>query len=116
VLISSRLSELEYLASLPDHFADLSISAGDGQVSVAGDSGGLYAVIFQVNDQDSNPVKAARLWIVGSSEFVFTDTFGVARLYVDPGTYELRCDAPLGFEPGGSAIHRDYRCGSATRY
>lgn len=99
VLVSTRLSQLGYLASLPANFADLSITPGAGQVTATGESSGLYAIVVQVNDQDSNPVKSVRFWLPGASDSVYTDTFGVARLYADPGTYELRCDVPLGFEP-----------------
>lgn len=97
--LSSRLSGQDYQASLPDNFADLSITADDGLVTATGSGIGLYAIYIEILDQDQQSVKSARLWLAGSSESVYTDAFGRARLYADPGSYELRCSVPFGYQP-----------------
>jgi hypothetical protein len=60
------------------------------------------AIYITVEDQEGLPVKFARVAIVGSADTALTSQFGEAVLYADPGSYEIRCELPSGFDPVAS--------------
>jgi hypothetical protein len=59
---------------------------------------GRYAIEVTAIDGDEEPVAGVAVWLDGSAKIKHTDQFGRATLYAEPGEYELRSDAPFGFD------------------
>lgn len=76
-------------------------SVVDDAVAAGGSGGagpGRFAINCEVLDDNGQPVRAAAVWIDGSSTVKHTDQFGLATLYAEPEDYEVRCEPPAGYE------------------